>query len=123
MPLQKEPDKKKICILDDNPLILMTLKRALSSSGYEIFSASGREEFIKLLEKYSFDLLITDYYLEDSTAEDIRGMLVKKSPGTLLVVISGRPLPDNLNIPYIKKPFSINEIRKKVTELLLEKKK
>ncbi|MFN3739527.1 MAG: response regulator [Thermodesulfovibrionales bacterium] len=122
MPSQKGSDIKRICILDDNPLILMSLKRALNAPGYEIFSVSGREEFAELLENYSFDLVITDYYLKDSTAEDIMDMLVKKSPGALLMIMSGRPLPDNLNRPYIKKPFSINEIRKKVAELLSEKK-
>lgn len=119
--MQKGSDIKRICILDDNPLILVTLKRALNAPDYEIFSVSDREEFVKLLEKYSFDLVITDYYLKDSTAEDIRDMLVKKSPGALLMIISGKPLPDNLKMPYIKKPFSINEIREKVAELLSEK--
>lgn len=100
----------------------MTLKRALNASGYEIFSVSAMEDFAELLKLYRFDLVITDYYLKDSTAEDIRDMLVKKSPEALLMIMSGRTLPDNLNMPYIKKPFSINEIRKKVAELLSEKK-
>lgn len=122
MSSQKGIDIKRICILDDNPLILMTLKRALKAQGYEIFSVSDMEGFSELLENYSFDLVITDYYLKDSTAADIRDMLVEKAPGTLLMIMSGRPLPDTLNMPYIKKPFSINEIRKKVAELLSEKK-
>lgn len=56
MPLQKGFDIKRICILDDNPLILMTLKRALNAPGYEIFSVSTREEFAELLEKYSNEI-------------------------------------------------------------------
>lgn len=118
MPLQKKPDIKKICVIDDNPLILSSIKRALRNSNYEIFGASNREEFVKLLEHETFDLVITDYYLKDCTALEIKTLLYEKSPDTLLIVMSGRDLPGNLSLPSIQKPFSIKDLRSIVDDLL-----
>ncbi|MCX7794838.1 MAG: response regulator [Thermodesulfovibrionales bacterium] len=119
MSSQKKSEIKKICIIDDDPLILTSVKRALSSSGYEIYGASGREEFVKLLDTERFDLVITDYHLKDCTALDIRNIIYEKSPETLILLMSGKELSPDITLPnIIRKPFSIKELRSMVSELL-----
>lgn len=118
MHLRKGPEKNRICIIDDNPLILSSVKRALSASGYTILTAADKEEFLKLLGTERFDLVITDYYLKDCTALDIKTLIDEKTPETLLLVMSGKDLSEDIAIPSIRKPFSIKELRRIVDELL-----
>lgn len=118
MPSQKELERNKICIIDDDPLILSSVKRALSSSGYNIYTASDRDEFLKLLSIERFDLVITDYYLKDCTALDIKALLHESAPETLLIVMSGKCLPEGFALPYIRKLFSIKELRRIVDGLM-----
>jgi len=108
----------KICVVDDNPLILTVVKRALSTLGYDLFTASDRKEFCSLFEKEDFDLVITDYYLKDSTALEITKDILNRKPATRILIMTGKKIPEETGLSYIKKPFSIKELRNRVIELL-----
>jgi len=108
----------KICVVDDNPLILTVVKKALSILGYGLFTASDRKEFCTLFEKEDFDLVITDYYLKDSTALEIAKDILNKKPSTRILIMTGKEFPEETGLPFIKKPFSIKELRNRVIELL-----
>lgn len=117
--MQKGPDIKKICVIDDNALILTTIRRALAGHGYEVYVASDRKEFASLCEKIDFDLIIIDYYLKDSTALDIKKDLQAKGKSSVsLLIMTGKEGPEGFNLPFIKKPFSIQELRRIVSEIL-----
>lgn len=109
---------KKICVIDDDSLIVATVKRALTKSGYEVSTTSDLEGFKVLADRKNFDLVITDYNLGVYTALDIWKELITKTPFTKMLIMTGRDLPEGIHIPWIRKPFSIMELRKVVSELL-----
>lgn len=51
---------KKILLIDDDVLILKTIRKLLSLEGYEIFECKNAEESLALIKKKTFDLVITD---------------------------------------------------------------
>ncbi len=108
----------RICVIDDNPLILTTVKRALAREGYEVFTVSDKEGFSQVLERERFDLVITDFNLKDCTGLDIRDELLKRSASTRIIVMTGKEIPQGIDIPFIRKPFSIKELRSLVAEIL-----
>jgi DNA-binding response OmpR family regulator len=111
----------KICVVDDNPLIVTTVKRALSALGYSISVANNLKEFSVLSEKEDFDLVITDYYLQDSTALDIKNRLSNKENPASILVMTGKDLSSDFGLPLIKKPFSVKELREVVQNILAQR--
>ena len=50
----------RILVVDDEIMIQTLLDEVLSEEGYDVTTASNGKEAIELLERHSFDLVITD---------------------------------------------------------------
>jgi CheY-like chemotaxis protein len=57
-------ESKKIIIIDDDPDILESLKVILQSQGFEVLTASNREDGIQLCSSQKPDLIILDIMME-----------------------------------------------------------
>ena len=72
--------KIKILFADNDPEFLSTRKEILEANGYEVISASGRDEAARLLNDDVFDLAIIDLRLTDDLDEaDISGLSLIKN--------------------------------------------
>lgn len=110
---------EKILVVDDEPLILSAVEKALSKKGYIIVKAQNREEFNSVLKQSPFDLLITDMYMGWNTSEGIISEVREVSPSTKVICMSGTTAT-NKKYPFIEKPFQISYLRKKVRDILDE---
>jgi DNA-binding NtrC family response regulator len=80
---------KKILIIDDEPHILLMLKKMLERAGYEIDIAPNGLEGLELFKKYPTDLVITDIIMpEKEGLETIREMK-KLQSGLKIIAMSG----------------------------------
>ncbi len=108
----------KILVVDDEPLILSSIRRALSRVGYDVVTASSREEFTSALREGGYALVIMDLHLDDLSREEIMDMARKADSSVRFLVISGS---DRIyDMPYLQKPFRIDELRKRVNKILDE---
>ncbi len=107
---------KKILAIDDEKLILKSIKKALDKIGYEVTTASDREQFLSCLKNNSYDLVILDLHMDGLTRDEIVETCGEKMGDVKFLVISGSELPSEEN--FIQKPFRISELREKVRELL-----
>ena len=107
---------KKILVIDDEHLIVMTVERALSKIGYCVVPATDRQSFLSRVNTGPFDLVIMDLNMADLTAEEIRGKVLGASPESKFLIMSG----SNYDSPgfFIQKPFRIDDLRKLVGEIL-----
>ena len=51
---------KRILLLDDDPLVLKSFKKLLSSEGYEVIPTSSYSEALKVIDEKEFDLIVSD---------------------------------------------------------------
>jgi len=80
---------KKILVIDDEPHILLMLKKMLERAGFEIDIASNGKEGLELFRKYPTDLVITDIIMpEKEGLETIREMK-RLQPGLKIIAMSG----------------------------------
>jgi CheY-like chemotaxis protein len=105
--------KKRILVLDDDPVVNLSCKRILGAEGYSISTVERGEEALNKLAKENFDLLISDVRLPD-----ISGMTVLKEarvvkPETDVVIITGYPTLEDAKesiklgaSEYLEKPFT-----------------
>jgi len=119
---------KKILIIDDEPHILLMLKKMLERIGYEIDLAANGNEGLELFKKIPSSLVITDIIMpEKEGLETIREMK-RISPGLKIIAMSGggKVSADNyLEIAkifgaskVIEKPFTQQEMVSAVKELM-----
>ena len=106
-------EKRRILVLDDDPVVTLSCKRILGAEGYSISTVEKGEDALNKLAKEDFDLLISDVRLPD-----ISGMAVLKEariikPQTDVVIITGYPTLEDAKestrlgaAEYIEKPFT-----------------
>jgi two-component system cell cycle response regulator CpdR len=79
----------KILIIDDEPYILLMLKKMLEKAGYEVDLAANGREGLELFVKESADLVITDIIMPDKEELELILEMKKLSPELKIIAISG----------------------------------
>ena len=110
----------RILIVDDEPQITRMLRTALTSSGYEVVSASNGVEGFATFEKSRPDLVITDLSMPvmdgHALTEEIRR--VSSVPIIVLSVRATEPVKVNAldagADDYVTKPFNMPELLARV---------
>lgn len=117
--------RASILLVDDEPLVLEMFSAVLSEEGYDVITASNAYEAIDLLEKRSFDVLISDVLLEEMDGFEIQAIAKNKYPSIGVVLITGAPNPIDaqraciFGINYLAKPTGFAALLK-ATEQALE---
>jgi len=113
---------KQILIVDDDKLILMTLKRLLTREGYKVISALSGDVALRKIQESDFDLIISDIKMPQ-----MGGIEVIKKEREYLSRNNKKPIPEifitgyaneeiykealTLNAAgYIEKPFDIKTL-------------
>ncbi|MFA5411090.1 MAG: response regulator [Candidatus Omnitrophota bacterium] len=113
---------KKILVIDDDKLILGTLKRLLTGEGYDVFTAESGSSALEKIKNDTFNLIITDIRMPGldgiETIKEIRKYLAEAQREAIPeLVITGydndenRSRVDELKIAgYLSKPFDLKEL-------------
>ena len=122
----------KILVFDDEPSILLMIKKMLEKYGHEVEIALNGKDGMILFEKNKPDLLITDIIMPEKEGLETIYELRRKHPDLKIIAISGggRIGPDGY-LPGAKlmganatftKPLVQREFIQTVSDLLGEKK-
>lgn len=119
----------KILVVDDEQNIRNILRESLKRDEHEIFEAGTGQEATEILSSQAIELVITDLVMPGKTGLDLIMEIKEKHPDLTIIAISGGggingrfdylPIAELIGANnIIKKPFSINEIKKSVSDLL-----
>jgi DNA-binding response OmpR family regulator len=108
---------EKILVLDDEPLILNTIQRALRKKGYDVLITGDAHEFMETLEREKPNLLIMDVNLGTMQSTELIGEIRHILPGSKILIISGA-MHEIEHEHFLEKPFKIDELRQKVRDIL-----
>jgi DNA-binding response OmpR family regulator len=120
----------KILVIDDEPSILIMIKKMLEREGHLVDTAANGRVGTELFEKNNHDLIITDIIMPQKEGLEIILELRKKHPKLKIVAISGggRIGPEGY-LPSAKlfgadmvfqKPLVKNEFVEAISKLLSE---
>ena len=122
----KENPPKRILIVDDDPLILYAISKAICRDGVEIDTVSTGEEATARINSCPYDLCFLDIYLPDLDGLSILYRLKEISPETKVVIMTASYVDDDMKKAiddsadyFIPKPFEIFQIRA-ITESALK---
>lgn len=61
----------EILVVDDNEMTSISTSRALTKAGYNVTTINDSREAVKLLERFRFDLIITDVVMPFISGVDV----------------------------------------------------
>ncbi len=103
-------NKYKILLVDDDPLVLKLIGQQLESEGYKVTRAESGEKAIKVLEKDTFELVITDLVMEEINGFKIVKRAKELCPETQVIILTG----------YKETDFVIDALRLGVDDYMLK---
>tara|TARA_B100000809_G_scaffold211881_1_gene215669 strand:- start:1058 stop:1597 length:540 start_codon:yes stop_codon:yes gene_type:complete len=81
--------KLKMLLVDDDPIFLQILSRAMKKRGFEIFSAENEQDALELNEQHKLDYAVIDLKLEHSSGLQLLNKLNTQSRNTKILVLTG----------------------------------
>ena len=109
--------KDRILVVDDAPDTLEVLQRNLESEGYQVYTAPGVAEAIRILEQAAVDLVITDLKMPKVSGLELVRHVRENYANTEVMMITGYPsiggAVDAVKMgadEYISKPFTAEEL-------------
>ena len=123
--MEGERDMKKIMIVDDDPDVRKTLKRALefSNPNYHVICVESRNKcFEMLMEKKIPDLILLDIMMPGMSGWMLTDRLREENlwRNIPIIFLTGRTdkfaeeAGKRLSIDFIKKPFDLIDIKKRM---------
>lgn len=117
----------RILVVDDEPAILYLTERILKRQSFEVETAPHGAAALELLARASFDLIISDLDMPEMDGLTLWQEVQQRWPNTApaMLLMTGSH-PDNSsflycqqnNIPFLNKPFTLEELSHSVSNLL-----
>ena len=109
-------DRMHVLVVDDEPLILMSISRFLQKIAL-VMSVSTAEEALDAIDKQHYDLCFLDVNLPGMTGLDAMKIINELSPNTKVAIMTGNLLNETMKeqvddyaYTFIEKPFGLSDI-------------
>ena len=117
--------KKKILVIEDNPMVVRSLDFKLKKEGYDVVIAVDGRIAVEILAEQNFDLILTDLMLPFVSGNEIIEHIKENYPKIPIIVLSTSTQEDIITDAFIMgvddfitKPFSPNELSLRVKRTL-----
>ena len=110
--------RRRILVVDDEPIICRILNDLLSLDGHLVHIAETPGDAIELCRMRHFDLVFLDFYLPEMTGDKLLAIIRRNNPKQRVILMSGqRPYPPQGAADYqIRKPFTAEQIRELISK-------
>ncbi len=116
---------KKLLLIEDEISVVDFIKKGLTEDDYEVSVALDGATAIKMACEYSFDLLILDIMLPDTSGVEVCKELRKREIKSPILILTALGTSENIAFgldmgadDYLIKPFKFIELRARIKALL-----
>jgi CheY-like chemotaxis protein/glycine cleavage system H lipoate-binding protein len=106
-----------ILVIDDEQIVLDSIKKHLGKHDYSIHAVSSAEEALSMIDETDFDIVITDLMMPQVDGLELMQIIKSRSPDMLVILITGYATINTAlqatqlgAFDYIAKPFSKAEL-------------
>lgn len=110
--------RKKILIVDDEPLLLQGLEKALRTDGLEVTTAETAKAALAEISAAPCELCFLDVFLPDRQGTDLLTEIKRISPQTKVIVMTAgvinsamKEMIEKNAYLFITKPFDLLQVR------------
>jgi FixJ family two-component response regulator len=93
MTSSEKSDTEIVCLVDDDLSVLKSIQRLLASDGLSVRGFNKPKEFLAHVQNHSVPVVILDIWMEEMSGLELQAQLSGLSPGTRVIVITGRDDP------------------------------
>lgn len=102
-----------IVVVDDDPALRRAVAETLTRAGYETHMVNGGREAMRHLEDDPADIVVTDLFMPEADGLEVISMLLRVSPSTCIVAMSGYENNENTDYLQAAKSFRAKSILRK----------
>ena len=111
----------RILVVDDEPVVLSVVSKALAALGYDIHAAASPAKALEAVERDpSFDLVVSDVIMPGMCGPELVKKIAQICPGAGVVLMSGhidiQGLPKHAT--FLSKPFLMTDLYATVEKAL-----
>lgn len=111
----------RVLLVDDEPLVLESLKRTLHREPYEILCANSGNEALAILEIEPVDVVMADEMMPGMLGSELLATVCRRYPDTMRIILTGyaglesalRAINEGQIYRYLTKPC--NDLELKIT--------
>jgi FixJ family two-component response regulator len=116
MSLTADLSDQIVCLVDDDPGVLKSIGRLITSDGLRVRPFHSPREFLAFLQLNAVPLVILDIWMAEMNGLEVQASLGQLSPATRVIVITGRDdsaarltALQNGAVGFFTKPFDDHE--------------
>ncbi|MCK5395014.1 MAG: response regulator, partial [Gammaproteobacteria bacterium] len=120
--------EQKILIVDDDPVVLKSLKDLLAIRGYNTNSAIGGQEAICQLDQNNYDLVLLDLHMPYVDGHAVMEHIRANQIDTSVIIVSGETSFEAAKnactqgaYDFLRKPYAADELIITINNALKEK--
>jgi len=123
-----EKKSGKVLVLDDEQIVLDSVKRILEGENYEVETCHRGDEAVEALKKGSFDILITDLKMPGMDGLQAMEALSEVDPDLSMIMFTAYSTVDSAvkamklgAVDYCRKPFTPDQLSELVAKVMDER--
>jgi len=116
--------RKKVLLLDDEPIVCERLKPALEKIGFYVESYTDSRQAVARASEQGFDVLVTDLKMPKPDGLEVMDLLRTRSPALKVIIITGFATVETARatmkggaVDFIAKPFKIRALCDLITKV------
>ena len=121
-------NEQKILVVDDDPVVLKSLKDLLAIRGFNPNTAIGGQEAICQLDQNEYDLVLLDLHMPYVSGHDVMDYINSNKIDTSVIIVSGETSFEAAKnactqgaYDFLRKPYATDELIITITNALKEK--
>jgi two-component system response regulator FixJ len=85
-----ETEGEEVCVVDDDPSVLKSMRYLLASEGFKVRAFDKAENFLAHAGSHHVPVVVTDIWMDQVTGLEVLARLCAISPKTRVIVITAR---------------------------------
>lgn len=121
-------NEQKILVVDDDPVVLKSLKDLLAIRGFNPSTAIGGQEAICQLQQNNYDLILLDLHMPYVSGHDVMDHINANNIDTSIIIVSGETSFEAAKnacsqgaYDFLRKPYATDELIITINNALKEK--
>jgi DNA-binding response OmpR family regulator len=125
---RRDIKEKRLMVVDDDPDILITIRRIFEKEGYEVFTVDSGIDCIKELERGFKGIILLDIMMPFMDGYDTIEEISKRglANNVVISILTAKGIPDRNRISdldsyiykYFTKPFDVKELIANVRQMI-----
>ena len=115
----------RIMIAEDEEIMRITVADHLRSEGWQVDEVSGGNEALALLQKQSYDIIVSDIRMPGMDGEKLLSAVKQQSPATEVIMMTAHGSTDHAvaclkqgAADYILKPFDLDDLSCRIQRIV-----